>query len=447
MRDVPKRRDINPPKKVDSFPSGANAPPPDIKTRPSDTNTERPPSPRDMADLLAKRGRPPATETGERSLDDSGTTPRLPSQSELPSPGTQQPARADANAERPPSPSDIAARSAGRGRPLATETGERSLDKRHPLSQSELPPGDRQPTRADITSQKKDSLAQKIEGTDLAAHPRTVEYLDMLSQQSFPSLPESLQEVTKIVRSELSKAISHYKSGQGMDSHNLQDAIGKIGGAYKMYLRGSYVERLFVAKIGGAVSELKHVNQLVDSKQATSPIISGARGNGHILERGSAEKREAVTVNIAPVQEADALYLGRDGKVHIDEVKQTVRALRNTLQHAPDQLQNLATWRDQVPQEREVRIVVDRQARWMNLFDKIDEKHPESPSDLLVAHRIPIQIGDITFSPGNLESLNRQIQLVVRESKETRSVVLDQLSVQYSPQNIQLRGYRLNEVG
>jgi hypothetical protein len=74
------------------------------------------------------------------------------------------------------------------------------------------------------------------------------------------------------------------------------------------------------------LAEISHSNRLVKSGQVAegSEVILGAK-------QGKEYKLGTQTINTDKVPEADALYLGADGKIHLDEVKNTATALRNKL--------------------------------------------------------------------------------------------------------------------
>ncbi|KID59044.1 hypothetical protein JF50_00890 [Pseudoalteromonas luteoviolacea] len=61
-------------------------------------------------------------------------------------------------------------------------------------------------------------------------------------------------------------------------------------------------------------------------------------------------------VKVDPVDEADALYLGYDGKVHLEEVKATPQAFFEKLATNPKQFDRLIEWKKMSPEDRVVTV-------------------------------------------------------------------------------------------
>jgi hypothetical protein len=74
------------------------------------------------------------------------------------------------------------------------------------------------------------------------------------------------------------------------------------------------------------------------------------------------------SIKIDPVHEADALYLGTDGLIHLHEVKNTATALRNKLKKKPKQFERMLRWRKEKPDKREIRMVIGTEAGWTELL-------------------------------------------------------------------------------
>jgi hypothetical protein len=61
------------------------------------------------------------------------------------------------------------------------------------------------------------------------------------------------------------------------------------------------------------------------------------------------------------------LYLGADGKIHLDEVKNTAGALRDKVADS-DQFKRLLEWRAADPQNRSVNFTVESENKWTELL-------------------------------------------------------------------------------
>ncbi len=304
--------------------------------------------------------------------------------------------------------------------------------------------GDHNPVNTSVTSREKSSLVEQLKGTELEWHDNTRRALARLDRVEVASLPVSVQQLAREVQLELSKTIDHYREGK-IDVRGLQELIGRIDKPYRMYIKyDNYPEQELVGCTLGSVAELKHINRLVESDQAASVIIPGAQpGMQYTLEHF--ETKAEVHVDMGPLGETDALYLGRDGKVHADEVKAGMPTLRSGLRSYPYQLEKLAVWQGRAPEEREIRVVLSRPDRWTDLFKRIDIKQPNSPStyNILVEHRIPIHIGDTTFMPEDLEMLKEQVISRLRGKSATQARILMERLALLSPKDVALGDFRL----
>jgi|SRR5271166_4005705 len=63
------------------------------------------------------------------------------------------------------------------------------------------------------------------------------------------------------------------------------------------------------------LAELENANRLISGGSATEVKINAKAGKTHLVDNQN--------VTIEPLSEADALYKGTDGKIHVDEVKNT----------------------------------------------------------------------------------------------------------------------------
>jgi hypothetical protein len=111
------------------------------------------------------------------------------------------------------------------------------------------------------------------------------------------------------------------------------------------------------------LAELRHANRLISSGVvAKNSLVFTSAKKGRQYHLGS------TTVKIDPVHEADALYLGTDGLIHLHEVKNTANALRQKLNKHPEQLQRMLRWRNSQPDKREIRMVISREEGWTQVF-------------------------------------------------------------------------------
>jgi hypothetical protein len=158
------------------------------------------------------------------------------------------------------------------------------------------------------------------------------------------------------------------------------------------------------------LAELRHANHLIESGVVAknSLVFVGAK-QGRQYNLGS------MTVEIDPVHEADALYLGTDGRIHLHEVKNTAKALRQKLNKHPKQLDNMLEWREEEPDKREIRIVIATEAGWTQVFAV--RQGEKSVWQILKDNQVPLTIDKVNLT---LESMNTLSNATVKKIKKLR---------------------------
>jgi hypothetical protein len=109
------------------------------------------------------------------------------------------------------------------------------------------------------------------------------------------------------------------------------------------------------------------------------------------------------TIKTDPVPEADALYLGTDGKIHLDEVKNTAGALRQKMSGDSDQFKRLMDWKAKDPQGREISLAIENEQGWTELFAVKNGK--AAVLDQLRKENVPLTIGSKTLTPDKIDEL------------------------------------------
>jgi len=153
-------------------------------------------------------------------------------------------------------------------------------------------------------------------------------------------------------------------------------------------------------------AELRHANHLIASGVvAHNSLVFLSAKKGRQYHLGS------TTVKIDPVHEADALYLGTDGLVHLHEVKNTATALRNKLKKKPKQMENMLDWREKELDKREIRMVVAREGGWTEVL----ATHRREPAALVILkdNDVPLTIGEFNLT---LAQMNELLDAIERKT-------------------------------
>jgi hypothetical protein len=197
------------------------------------------------------------------------------------------------------------------------------------------------------------------------------------------------------LRANLSSALS----SNNISSESLQGFISKLKSAST------------VDEFDQVLAELHHPNRLIHSGAvAENTTIFPSAKAGREYDLGSAK------VTIDPVPEADTLYLGKDGIIHLDEIKNTGNALRQKLQKTPDQLQRMNRWRHESRADREIRVVIETESRWTEIF--APNGGNKSALETLIDQEVPLTIGSYNLSVAQMDKLFKAVGKKFTDMKE-----------------------------
>ena len=152
-------------------------------------------------------------------------------------------------------------------------------------------------------------------------------------------------------------------------------------------------------KAAEVLAELRYANRITYAGELArdSQIVTGAKaGDEQVLAGGR-------KVKVDPVSEADALYVGKDSKVHLDEVKNTTNALRQKLTDKPQQLENLAKWRGGGT-DREIAVAIESQEGWTDVF-ALAPGEKRAVLKAFIEEKIPLRIGPFKMDVAKMEEL------------------------------------------
>lgn len=179
-------------------------------------------------------------------------------------------------------------------------------------------------------------------------------------------------------------------------------------------------------KIMDAIAELRQANRII----ATGSIMEASEvrinvnvpGNGIVkIKVGNVEK----SVNLEPLSEADLLYIAKDGKIHVHEVKKTAAALRGKLKEkGAKQAKNLLEWESKganFGEKREIKVVVENEEKWTEIFrDITDEK---TVIKFLIENKLPLQISHYTISASQLKDLASKVDQKLETLSEAERMI------------------------
>ena len=216
-------------------------------------------------------------------------------------------------------------------------------------------------------------------------------------------------ELKKLFRKGLANPhhLDHLLKRTDLPNDRLDDVRTNLGQAYLSRQIQSEDLQRFISQLSKAKSlhsfdqvlaELRHANHLIDSGVvAKNSLVFVSAKLGRLYNLGP------FSVDIDPVHEADALYLGTDGLIHLHEVKNTAKALRQKLRKNRKQLERMLRWRNTKPDQREIRIVISTEEGWTELF-AVREGEPAALV-ILMDNYVPLTIGEVNLTLAKMNEL------------------------------------------
>ena len=188
-------------------------------------------------------------------------------------------------------------------------------------------------------------------------------------------------ELSLRIRAEVTQAIADGL----LDGPSLQRVLSRMRGGGNLH---QVLENL---------AELRHANRVA----AGGTVAEGS--TMHIgVEAGAPVKlSDGRTIKIDPVDEADVVWLGSDGVVHLDEVKNTANALTGKLAKNPDYFKKMLEWRDAGGADgpRKVSVTIESESGWTDVFGRT------AAMRRLIDAGLPLHIAGRTWPPDKLREI------------------------------------------
>jgi hypothetical protein len=175
------------------------------------------------------------------------------------------------------------------------------------------------------------------------------------------------------------------------------------------------------------IGNLKKASSPLQAREALAELLHGNRigeaglGAGGKVILGAKAGREytvgARKVTVDPVPDADVLYPGADGMTHLEEVKNTVSALRQKLAEKPQQLENMQAWARAEPATRRIGVVIESDAGWSDLLRPLSGTDKTAGLKRLSTTGTPLRIAGRDLSPKQLDALWDAIERKAKELK------------------------------
>jgi hypothetical protein len=154
----------------------------------------------------------------------------------------------------------------------------------------------------------------------------------------------------------------------------------------------------------GAAAEAAEARVLVEGDELRDKslvVVSAVKGQRLDLGNG-------LVFTLEDVDEADLVYVTRDGVIHLDEVKRQAGTFASKLQQKPAQFENMLEWRRQDPASRVVGVRIRTDQGWTGLFSqKLGAKL--SVIQELAKADVPVMIGGRLLTPQQLRVLHRAV--------------------------------------
>ncbi|MFD7240447.1 hypothetical protein [Streptomyces massasporeus] len=188
--------------------------------------------------------------------------------------------------------------------------------------------------------------------------------------------------------------------------------------------RRENVDRAGASKLGSEVTNARTASRLEEmlaevrgvrrasEDAAPDSTVHTAVGSEH--NRRQVEVAPGETVDVSNVPDADVLYKGRDGRVHLVEVKNTVNPTRQP--EFVGKINTLSEWKKANP-GRATRVEIDKPDKWTEVFRPI-KGQKVSPAQLMNEKGVDARIGDASFTAKQLGDMQRALEAKYSRGEE-----------------------------
>ncbi|WP_106252097.1 hypothetical protein [Allonocardiopsis opalescens] len=151
----------------------------------------------------------------------------------------------------------------------------------------------------------------------------------------------------------------------------------------------------------GAAAELRAAGRLLgDARLAEGGRIALDARRGERIDLGNG----VVLGDIAPVPQADLVYVTADRVVNLAEVKATAQTLADKMRKDPDQLDRMLEWRGADPDMRRVEVHIATENGWTGVFSRMRPESEERYAiERLIVNGIPVCIEERVLMPDELQ--------------------------------------------
>ncbi|MBB6076626.1 hypothetical protein [Streptomyces paradoxus] len=188
--------------------------------------------------------------------------------------------------------------------------------------------------------------------------------------------------------------------------------------------RRTNVDRAGASKLGSEVTNARTASRLEEmlaevrgvrrasEDAAPDSTVHTAVGSEH--NRRQVEVAPGESVDVSNVPDADVLYKGRDGRVHLVEVKNTVNPTRQP--EFVGKINTLSEWKKANP-GRTTRVEIEKPDKWTEVFRPI-KGQKISPAQLMNEKGVDARIGDASFTAEQLGDMQRALEAKYSRGEE-----------------------------
>ncbi|MFE1297395.1 hypothetical protein [Streptomyces sp. NPDC058731] len=160
-------------------------------------------------------------------------------------------------------------------------------------------------------------------------------------------------------------------------------------------------------QLAEAMAEVKAAKRAADNEAAEGTKVYA--GIGAKKGRSKVDLGDGTVADVSAIDDADVVYKGKDGNLHVVEVKNTGQAA--TQASLISQAKNLAAWQKANP-GRKARYEIETQDGWDKVFDGFqrDKKTKEvpggTPAQTLADNGLDLRVAGQDVSPQQLKAMN-----------------------------------------